>query len=93
MSQSSEDSARARVSALIKSNLTTLIGNLNNFWTRFAEDMIGGDVSRADIGESLFTVGLTYKLASDGKTETARHLRAIADFIERSVDERPAGHA
>ena len=73
---------RSTIVDLIRSMKGTLIGNLNNFWTRSAEDLVAGGMPKAQVAESLFTVGLTYKLATEGKDATVRHLHALAAFIE-----------
>lgn len=82
-------SERRTIVDLIRSMKGTLIGNLNNFWTRSAEDLVAGGVPRGEVAESLFTVGLTYKLAAEGKDATVRHLHALADYIEANATDAP----
>ena len=77
--------ARKQVLDLIAANSRTLTGNLNNFWTRSLEDLAGGGVPRSELAESMFTVGLTYKMLVEGKPHTIAHLRALADFLEKSL--------
>ncbi|MCK1401972.1 hypothetical protein IVB45_17785 [Bradyrhizobium sp. 4] len=87
-------SERSTIVDLIRAMKGTLMGNLNNFWTRSAEDLVAGGVPRSEVAESLFTVGLTYKLAAEGKDATVRHLHTLADFIEDNATDaagKPAG--
>ena len=85
MTKPTDPNTRAQVTALVKQNLGAIMGNLNNFWTRQAEDLISGGVPKADIAESMMTAGITYGAITMGAPALVTHLRAIADFYEREV--------
>lgn len=81
--------SRKQIRDLVAANAGALTGNLRNFWTRSVEDLADSGVCLDALADSLFDVGLTYKLAIEGKRPTVEKLRALADFLEEKIPDAP----
>lgn len=89
MTEPTDPNTRAQVAALVKQNLGAIMRNLNSFWHRQAEDMIAGGVPKADVAESMLTVGITYGVTAMGAPALIAHLRAVADLFEQIHGDDP----
>lgn len=76
---------RRQIRDLVAANADALAGNLRNLWTRSIEDLQDGGVDLAALADAMFDVGLTYRLAIEGKQRTVDSLRAIADLLDERM--------
>lgn len=81
---------RKPIRDLVAANAGALAGNLRALWTRSIEDLSDGGVDLAALAEAMFDVGLTYKIAIEGKRQTVDTLRAVADVLEQKLPDAPS---
>ncbi|UPJ27078.1 hypothetical protein [Bradyrhizobium sp. CW1] len=79
------DENRKHIRDLIAANAGALAGNLRNLWVRSIEDLQDGGVDLAALADAMFDVGLTYKIAIEGKHRTVETLRAVTDMLEEKL--------
>ena len=87
------DESRKQIRDLVAANAGALAGNLRNLWARSIEDLQDGGVDLAALADAMFDVGLTYKLAIEGKRRTVETLRAVADMLEQKLPDAPPRRA
>lgn len=79
------DENRKQIRDLVAANAGALAGNLRNLFTRSIEDLQDGGVDLAALADAMFDVGLTYKLAIEGKRRTVDTLRVVADVLDEKL--------
>jgi hypothetical protein len=76
---------RNELKALIAANGQTIATEIDNFWRRFAEDLIAGGVPKKTVIESMMAVAHTQGMIAFGATEMAERMRGCADIFESAA--------